>query len=83
MLGAIFLVKGAKNFTGRGGTELDILLLAGCLVIIVIGPGRISVSYILRRFQGSCNDSLRQTSCLILKKLFPYSYYVVIVFYLL
>jgi putative oxidoreductase len=49
MLGAIFLVKGAENFTGRGGTELDILLLAGCLVIIVIGPGRISVSYILRK----------------------------------
>ncbi len=49
MLGAIFLVKGAQNFTGRGGTELDILLLAGCLVIIVIGPGRISVSHILRK----------------------------------
>ena len=49
MLGAIFLVKGAENFTGRGGTELDILLLAGCLVIIVIGPGRISISYILKK----------------------------------
>ena len=49
MLGAIFLVKGAQNFTGRGGTELDILLLAGCLVIIVIGPGRISVSHILKK----------------------------------
>ena len=49
MLGAIFLVKGAESFTGRGGTELDILLLAGCLVIIVIGPGRISVSYILKK----------------------------------
>ena len=49
MLGAIFLVKGAQNFTGKGGTELDILLLAGCLVIIVIGPGRISVSHILKK----------------------------------
>ncbi len=49
MLGAIFLVKGAQNFTGRGGTELDILLLAGCLVIIVIGPGRISISHILKK----------------------------------
>ena len=49
MLGAIFLVKGAQNFTGRGGTELDILLLAGCLVIIVIGPGRISVSHLLKK----------------------------------
>ena len=49
MLGAIFLVKGAENFTGRGGTELDILLLAGCLVIVAIGPGRISVSFILKK----------------------------------
>jgi len=49
MLGAIFVVKGAEAFTGRGGTELDILLLASCLVIIVIGPGRISISHILRK----------------------------------
>jgi len=49
MLGAIFVVKGAEAFTGRGGTELDILLLASCLVIIVIGPGRISISHILKK----------------------------------
>ena len=49
MLGAIFMVKGAQSLTGKGGVELDLLLLAGCLVIIVIGPGRISVSYILKR----------------------------------
>jgi len=49
MLGAIFVVKGAEKFTGQGGTELDILLLASSLVIIVIGPGRISVSYILKK----------------------------------
>ncbi|WP_316505411.1 DoxX family protein [Nitrosopumilus sp.] len=49
MLGAIFVVKGAQNLTGDGGVELDVLLLAGCLVIIVIGPGRISVSYILKK----------------------------------
>lgn len=49
MLGAIFMVKGAQSLTGKGGVELDVLLLAGCLVIIVIGPGRISVSYILKK----------------------------------
>ena len=49
MLGAIFMVKGAQSLTGKGGVELDLLLLAGCLVIIVIGPGRISVSYILKK----------------------------------
>ena len=49
MLGAIFVVKGAQSLTGQGGVELDVLLLAGCLVIIVIGPGRISASYILKK----------------------------------
>lgn len=49
MLGAIFVVKGAQNITGQGGTELDILLLAGCLVIMVIGPGRISLSHIIKK----------------------------------
>ena len=49
MLGAIFVVKEAKNLTGQGGFELDLLLLASALVIIVIGPGRISVSYVLKK----------------------------------
>ena len=49
MLGAIFMVKGAQSLTGDGGVEFDLLLLAGCLVIIVIGPGRISISYILKK----------------------------------
>ena len=49
MLGAIFLVKGAKNFTGQGGTEMDILLLSGCIVVCVIGPGRVSISHMLKK----------------------------------
>ena len=49
MLGAIFVVKGAQNLTGQGGVELDLLLLASLLVIIVIGPGRISASHALKR----------------------------------
>lgn len=49
MLGAIFVVKGAQSLTGDGGVEIDVLLLAGCLVVIVIGPGRISVSYVLKK----------------------------------
>ena len=49
MLGAIFVVKGAQSLTGDGGVEFDLLLLASSLVIIVIGPGRISVSYILKK----------------------------------
>jgi len=49
MLGAIFLVKGAQSFSGDMGVQYDILLLMGCLSIIALGPGRISVSYILKK----------------------------------
>jgi putative oxidoreductase len=49
MLGAIFHVKRAANLTGQGGYEIDLLLLASCLVIIVTGPGRVSVSHIAKK----------------------------------
>ena len=49
MIGAIFVVKEAKSLTGQGGVELESLLLASSLVIIVIGPGRISISYVLKK----------------------------------
>ena len=49
MLGAIFYVKGATNLTGQGGYEIDLILLASCLVIIVMGPGRVSVSHIVKK----------------------------------
>jgi len=49
MLGAIFVIKGAQNLTGQGGVELDLLLLASLLGIIVIGPGRISIVHALKK----------------------------------
>ena len=49
MLGAIFHVKGASNLMGQGGYALDLMLLASCLVIIVMGPGRVSISYIAKK----------------------------------
>ncbi len=49
MLGAIFYVKEASNLTGQGGYELDLVLLAACLTIIVAGPGRISISHIAKK----------------------------------
>ena len=49
MLGAIFFVKGASSLTGEHGYELDLILLAACLVVIVAGPGRISLSYLLKK----------------------------------
>ena len=49
ILGAIFHVKGASNLTGEGGYALDLLILAGVLLIIVTGPGRISISHIAKK----------------------------------
>jgi len=49
MLGAIFLVKHAASLTGEHGFEFDLILLAGNLVIIAIGPGRVSLSHVLKK----------------------------------
>lgn len=49
MLGAIFYVKKAANLTGDGAFELDLILLASSLVIIVAGPGRVSISHIVKK----------------------------------
>ena len=49
MLGAIFYVKQASNLTGDGGYEFDLVLLAACLVMIVAGPGRVSIAHIAKK----------------------------------
>lgn len=49
MVGAIFHVKGASSITGDGGFELDLILLAASLVIIVAGPGRASISHVAKK----------------------------------
>lgn len=49
LLGAIFYVKKASNLTGEGGYQIDLILLAACLAIIAIGPGRVSVSHLVKR----------------------------------
>ncbi len=49
MLGAIFMVKGAQSITGKGGVELDLILLASVLVIMIAGPGKISVAQIIKK----------------------------------
>ncbi len=49
MLGAMFLVKGATSLTGDRGVEFDLILLAASLIIIVIGPGRISIAHAARK----------------------------------
>jgi len=49
LLGAIFHVKGAQSLTGDRGIELDLILLASFLVIMIAGPGRISLSHIIKK----------------------------------
>ena len=49
MLGAIFLVKGATDLTGERGYEFDLILLAACLVLIVAGPGKVSISHAAKK----------------------------------
>ncbi len=49
MLGAIFHVKGAQSLTGDGGVELDLILLASSIVIMIAGPGRISLAQIIKK----------------------------------
>jgi len=49
MLGAIFYVKQASKFMGEGGFALDLMLLATSLTIVAIGPGRISLSHLVKK----------------------------------
>ncbi len=49
MLGAIFHVKGAQSLTGDGGIELELILLASLLVIMIAGPGSFSLSHIIKK----------------------------------
>ncbi len=49
MLGAIFYVKKLKAFSGNGGVELELLAFIILLAIIVLGPGRISISQIAKK----------------------------------
>lgn len=49
MMGAIFYVKQASNLTGERAYELDLILLAACVLIIVAGPGRVSISHVAKK----------------------------------
>jgi putative oxidoreductase len=49
MLGAIVYVKRIKAFSGNQGVELELLAFIVLLTILVLGPGRISVSHIVKK----------------------------------
>ena len=49
MLGATIYVKKAASMTGDRGVEFDVILLAGSLLIMVAGPGRISIVQAIKK----------------------------------
>ena len=49
MLGVMLYVKKLQAFSGKGGIEMDLLAFAILLTIIVLGPGKISISYIIKK----------------------------------
>ena len=49
MLGVIFYIDKASQFIGPNGFELPVILLAVSIVIITIGPGRISISHLVKK----------------------------------
>jgi putative oxidoreductase len=49
MLGAIVYVKKAQEFSGKNGVELELLAFIILLTVIVLGPGRISLSHIIKK----------------------------------
>ena len=49
MLGVIIFIKKLKSFSGQGGSELELIAFAILLVLIVIGPGRVSISHIAKK----------------------------------
>lgn len=49
-LGAIFMIRGIEEFfISQGGWEWDLMILAGELTIIVAGPGRVSISHVVKK----------------------------------
>ena len=50
LLGAIFHIRGIEEFfISQGGFEWDLMMLAVALTIIVAGPGRISISHLVKK----------------------------------
>ncbi len=49
MLGVIFHLKWSSGYFGPNGWEFDVVLLSACLIFIVFGPKRISLTHLLKR----------------------------------
>ena len=50
LLGAIFHIRWEKGFfVSQGGWEWDLVMLAAVLTIIAAGPGRVSISHLVKK----------------------------------
>jgi len=49
MLGVIFYINKASQFIGPNGAAYPVILLAVSLLIITTGPGRISISHLVKK----------------------------------
>ena len=49
MLGVIFYIDKLSHFIGQDGIEFPLILFAGSLLLIATGPGRISLSHLLKK----------------------------------
>ena len=48
MLGAIIYVKKMQEFSGKNGIELELLAFVILITILILGPGRISISQLIK-----------------------------------
>jgi putative oxidoreductase len=49
MLLVMVYIKKLQSFSGKGGIEIDLLAFAILLMIIVLGPGKISLSHVIKK----------------------------------
>ncbi|MEW6588851.1 MAG: hypothetical protein AB1299_06770 [Thermoproteota archaeon] len=51
LFGVIFKIKGLDKFAGGQftGWKFDLVMLAACLMIIITGPGKASISHLVKR----------------------------------
>jgi putative oxidoreductase len=49
MLAVMLYIKKLQSFSGKGGVELDLLSFVILLTVIVLGPGKISLSHIIKK----------------------------------
>ena len=49
MLIIMVYLKKLQSFSGKNGLELELLIFAVLLTVIVLGPGRISISHIVKK----------------------------------